>query len=358
MVKYKKAPINLEVRYTKMDKLRIACCGGWHAHAKHFPMQRAKTFCSDIPHEFVAIWDDNIERGQQWADEMGVRFEPDYDKLCEDKNIDAFIITAGNLKHAQLVIKAANAGKHIFMEKPLGATLEEAYAERDAVKKSGVHFTLSDPVKRPPLVYAKKLMDDGVIGKVTSFRYHIPHGLAVKKMDMCKYNYMTDEVNRGVMTDMGHHAVHTLYWFLGKPQTAIGAFGHFMPEGQGTGIDDNSAIIYQYEGGVLGIVESGWVNPGNQNCLQVYGTKGFITADSDGVRYCVCGDKDDRSGTWTKVDDSELPPAEPYALRFWMLSILNDTPDTLCGIDESVILMEMIDAAYRTEGRAESIEYK
>lgn len=340
-----------------MEKLRIACCGGWHAHAKHFPMQRAKTFCSDIPHEFVAVWDDDLDRGQQWADEMDVNFEPNYDRLCADDSIDAFIITCGNLKHAELVIKAANAGKHIFMEKPLTTNLNEAYAMRDAVKNAGIHFTLSDPVKRPSLMYAKKLVDDGVIGEVTSFRYHIPHGLAVTRMEDCKYNYLTDEVDRGVMTDMGHHAVHTLHWFLGKPQSAVGMFGRFMPEGKETGIDDNSAIIYRYDNGTLGIVESGWVNPGNQNCLQVYGTKGFIVSDADGLRYCLV-DRDDRQGTWTKVSEDGLPPEEPYALRFWMLSILNNTPDDLCGIDESVVLTEMIDAAYRTDCNAETIEYK
>lgn len=215
-----------------MDKIRIACCGGWHSHAKDFPMDRAVRFCADIPHEFVAVWDDDPDRGAQWAVEMGCRFEPDYGALCADSGIDGFLVTAGTTKHTALIIKAAEAGKHIFTEKALAVDPVEARRARDAVKKSGVHFTISDPVEKPELVYAKKLMDDGVFGEITEVRYRACHAFGLTDPALMSRFYQKDEAGAGAMFDMGHHAVHVLNWFLGKPCGTMGVFPRFSETGK------------------------------------------------------------------------------------------------------------------------------
>lgn len=335
-----------------MEKLRIACCGGWHSHAKDFPMERAKIHCSHIPYEYVAVWDDNIERGTQWAQEMGCAFEPDYDKICSNPDVDAVMITAGTTKHADMIVKAANAGKHIFVEKALATKPEEAYRAREAVKKSGIHFTISDPVEKPALVYAKKLMDEGTFGEITNIRYRTCHPYALTDEKLMERFYQKDEAGAGAMFDMGHHAVHVLLWFMGKPTQTAGIFSRYTEKGKKNDIDDVSTAIFQFENGSIGVAETGWVCPGGQNIFELYGTKGFLRWDCDGLRYRLS------SGDWIKISNDELPPAPIHPLRYWMESIVNDTPNTSYTIDEAVAVSEMIAAAYQTDNKLEKVNFK
>lgn len=335
-----------------MKKLRIACCGGWHSHAKDFPMDRAPKFCGDLPHEFAAVWDDDPVRGQAWAQEMGCRFEPDYGALCADKDIDGFLITAGTTKHAELAIPAAEAGKHIFMEKALAVDPSEAQRIREAVKRAGIHFTISDPVEKPALVYAKKLMDDGVLGDITGIRYRTCHAFGLTDHALMERFYTKPEAGAGTLSDMGHHAVHVLLWFLGRPDRAMGVFSRYSETGKANDVDDMASALFHFPSGAIGTAESGWLCPGGQNIFELYGTKGFLRWDCDGLRY-----RFDPEGSWTTVPDSELPPAPVYPLRYWMESVLNDTPNTQYTIDEAVDVTAMIAAAYRTDGKGEPIVY-
>lgn len=337
-----------------MNNIRIACIGGWHSHAKDFPMQRAKQYCSHIPYSIDAVWDDNTERGTQWAGEMNCRFEPDYDSLCADPDIDAFIITAGTTSHGALLKKAAAAHKHVFMEKALCTDPAEAAELRDIVNASGIHFTISDPVEKPELLYAKKLMDDGVFGDITSIRYKTCHAFGLTDPALMSRYYDKKETGGGCMFDMGHHAVHVLLWFLGKPISATGVFSRFSEKGQKNGIDDISAILYSFASGAIGIAESGYLCPGGNSSFELCGTKGRLLwdKDGDGLRY-----RFDAKEPWHKVSSDELPEGAKYPLQYWMESILNDTYGNQYTIDEAATVAQMIAAAYLTDGKQTEITY-
>ena len=173
-----------------MKPIHIACVGGWHSHAKDFPMDRAKKFCSHIPYSIDVVWDDDLARGTTWAAEMGCKFQPDYDALCADPAIDGFIITAGTTRHAALLRKAAAAGKHVFMEKALTTDPREAAELRDLVNASGI------------------------LGEITSIRYKTCHAFGLTDPALMARYYDRAETGGGCMFDMGHHAVHVLLWFL------------------------------------------------------------------------------------------------------------------------------------------------
>lgn len=333
-----------------MEKLRIACCGGWHSHAKDFPMDRAPAKCAGLPYEFTAVWDDDPARGQAWAREMRCRFEPDYAALCAAPSIDGFLITAGTTRHEELAVQAAQAGKHIFMEKALAVDPAAARRIRAAVKAAGIHFTISDPVEKPALVHAKKLMDAGVFGDVTEIRYRTCHAYGLTDHQLMSRFYDKEQAGAGALFDMGHHAVHVLYWFLGRPERAMGVFSRFSPAGKANDVDDLSTALFSFPSGAIGVAETGWLCPGGQNIFELYGTKGFLRWDCDGLRY-----RFDPRGSWTAVPVSELPPPPVYPLRYWMESVLNDTPNTQYNIDEAVEVTEMIAAAYRTDGRGEPL---
>lgn len=338
-----------------MDTIRIACIGGWHSHAKDFPMDRAKKFCSHIPYAIVAVWDDDAARGMQWAAEMGCRFEPDYDALCADPEIDAFIITAGTTSHGALLKKAAAAHKHVFMEKALSTDPAEAAQLRDIVRQSGIHFTISDPVEKPELLFAKKMMDAGAFGEITSIRYKTSHAYGITDPALMRRYYDRKETGGGCMFDMGHHAVHVLLWFLGRPVGATGIFSRFSDTGKANDIDDIAAALYLFPSGAIGIAETGYLCVGGGSAFELSGTKGQLRWDreKDGLRY-----RFDSAEPWITVSQDELPQGPTYPLQYWMESILNDTYGDQYTIEEAATVTQMIAAAYRTDGAQAAIEYQ
>lgn len=337
-----------------METIRIACIGGWHSHAKDFPMDRAKKFCSHIPYSIDAVWDDNIQRGQEWAAEMGCRFEPDYDALCADPEINAFIITAGTTSHGTLLKKAAAAHKHVFMEKALTTDPVEAAQLRDIVNQSGIHFAISDPVEKPELIFAKKLMDEGVFGDITSIRYKTCHAYGITDPALMRRYYDRKETGGGCMFDMGHHAVHVLLWFLGKPVSATGVFSRFSDTGKANNVDDTAVALFSFESGAIGIAETGYLCVGGSNEFSLSGTKGQLRWDrgQEGLRYRL-GENE----PWIVVSPEELPEGAKYPLLYWMESIVNDTYGSQYTIDEAATVAQMIAAAYRADGCQAAVEY-
>jgi predicted dehydrogenase len=337
-----------------MKAIHIACIGGWHSHAKDFPMKRAPQFCSHIPYSIDAVWDDDPVRGAQWASEMNCRFEPDYDKLCSDPTIDGFIITAGTTSHGWLLKKAAEAHKHVFMEKALTSDPAEAAELRDIVNKSGIHFTISDPVEKPELLYAKKMMDEGVFGEITSIRYKTSHAFGITDPALMSRFYDRKETGGGCLFDMGHHAVHVLLWFLGKPVSATGVFSRFSERGKENNIDDIATALYSFESGAIGIAETGYLCMGTGSEFELFGTKGQLRWDreGDGLRY-----RFDAKDPWTVVPPDELPEGAKYPLLYWMESIRDNTYGDQYTIDEAATVAQMIAAAYSADGSQATVKY-
>ena len=102
----------------------IAMISRWHPHAKEnryinqlMDMDDAKITC---------VWDEDVARGQKWADELSVEFEANLDELLARDDVDGICVTAPTDKHKEIIIKAAKAGKHVFTEKPLAFDSDEA----------------------------------------------------------------------------------------------------------------------------------------------------------------------------------------------------------------------------------------
>lgn len=327
-----------------MKKLKLVCAGGWHMHALDFPLDRAPKRVPHIEKEFVAVWDNDTVRGKEWAKALNCEFVEDYDKLLAIPGVDGVLITAETSLHEELIIKAAETGIDVFVEKALTTTNESAYRIRNAVKKSGIRLTVSDPVRHGDLLYAKELVDQGLLGELISARSRMANACALKDQESIKRYYDRKAAGGGAMIDMGYHNVHRLQWFLGKPLRCAAVLVPFTAYGKEKGIDENSVAVYEFEGGKIGIAETSWLTD-NSTAFEVYGTKGILRSDDAGFRYRI-GD-----GKWIHVPKSEIPEEDTYPLRYWMEAIANGTPCEKYEIDTAVIFTEMVTAAYHGEAQ-------
>lgn len=334
-----------------MKKLRIACIGGWHSLASKFAR-----IVSEYPEcELVAVWDGDAARGRALAAERGCRYEADYAALVRDETLDGFLFTCEIARHAELIVPAARAGKHIFCEKPLALTKADAEAIRDAVKAGNVHFVLSDPIIHAPVAALRHLMDAGTLGEVTGGYFRLVNYRAIDGALKPAYPpYHLAEAGGGVMADLGGHMVHAVQYFMGRPESVASVCVPLTPEGKASGAEENVSALFRFADGRCAVGETGWISPDNQLMFRLYGTKGEAFANYHEAHYRLCGDSE-----WKEIPPESFPPEGVYPLRCFVETMLGTLPDEAIGttestcrcvnIDQAVELSEITDALYRAQ---------
>ena len=117
-----------------MEKIRMALVGAGTWGANHARIYKAHPFA-----DVVAICDMNRERAERVAREEGIeRVYTDYNQMLAEVDCDAVAIVTPDFAHVDVAVAAANAKKHILIEKPLATTREGVFTILDAVKKNGV----------------------------------------------------------------------------------------------------------------------------------------------------------------------------------------------------------------------------
>lgn len=320
-----------------MKKLRIAYICPWQNHSKKF---------ADLVHSYeesclCKVWDDDVERGKAFAAMYeGCEFEPKYETVLQDKNIDGLIITSPIHQYESLIIPALEAGKNIFVEKPMAT--DELVAEKicNLVNTNNIHFTVSDPIFTPPLQYLKKLILTGELGEVKYSRARIVFGDAVDLINKPELKAYVE--NRGgAMFDS--HSAHVLLWLLGRPQSAIGVFNELNDYNISSTADVQSLAVYQYEDGSFAVGEASYISNGSPYRVEVYGTKGsaYITREH---MYINLGDG------YTMMDDNLFPEKYPYPLHYWIQSIFSSFENTLYTAEEAKEVTKILSTVYKSNG--------
>lgn len=328
--------------------MKIAVIGAWHVHTQEY----ATAIQNNPKAELCCLWDDNTERGKAMADTLGVPFQPELDAIWADSSIDGVQITTATSQHKEILLAATQAGKHIFTEKVLALTNKDAQEIGDAVKKSGVIFTISYPHKTwPTMKAAKALVESGKLGQITYARVHNFHnGSVAPQADgslgwLPPHFYDAAQTGGGAMMDLGAHPMYTLHWFLGEPKSIVSQFTEVTHRG----VEDNAVSVIEFDGGTIGVSETGFVTTGDGYVLEMSGTKGSLMIHNDTLEYSC----EETGGNVVEMTD--LPVASPKPIDAWIDACCGqgEAPN---GIDEAVALTKfMVGAyeAYRTGKRYE-----
>jgi len=257
-----------------------------------------------------------------------------WEDIIADETIDGVIIMTAPVEHVKHVVAAANAGKHIYVEKALCITNEEAEEIRAAVKKSGVILAMADPIITPITKFFKKKIEDGTIGQVVNAKSRI-------SFEQCP----GDKVNDPAVIDRIHklggivadtHSQHVLLYLLGKPVRAA-AMMVKDPTGKA---DIDTVALYEFRNGAIGVAEccsrtssGGWM-------LEVHGEKGsYFTDRKGGIYYAPAG------AAFEKISDEELPEAEDYPLHYWIRCVVENVQNEMYGVDDACDMIAMQNAA-------------
>lgn len=156
--------------------LKVAMISKWHVHAEGY----ARSFNKEADACVTCVWDENPDRGREWAKQLEVPFVENYDDVLARTDVDAVAICSPTNMHADLMIRAARAHKHIFTEKVMCLTTEECRRVAKTIEENGVVFTISFPHRCfPENLFIKQAIDEGMLGDITLFRVRNCHNGAL-----------------------------------------------------------------------------------------------------------------------------------------------------------------------------------
>lgn len=244
-----------------------------HMHAHSY----AKALKSMKDVDFVAIADDRPERGLAAAETYGVRYVGDYPALLAE-NVDAVIVCSENARHAEVVIAAAKAHKHVLCEKPIATTLADAQAMISACKEHGVIFEIAFPVRFHPAVQrVKQLLEQGRIGRILAMRG--------TNRGQNPGGWFVDPAlsGGGAVLDHTVHVVDLMRWFSGSEVREVYAeidtrFNDSLK------VDDCGLLIMEFANGVIASHDPSWSRctsypSWGDVTIEIIGTKGVLLLD-------------------------------------------------------------------------------
>lgn len=323
-----------------MRKLSIGLIG-------HKFMGRAHTHAyTDIPiffpdgteivkHTLCSPEESVLQIAKVWGFEKGsLRWQD----VVDDPEVDIIEIAAPSEMHAEVAIAAASAGKHVFCEKPLALTLEDAEAMVEAVNKAKVVNGIGFNYRRvPALAYARNLIQSGQLGEIFHFRGIYQQDWLVDPTYPLVWRLQKKAAGYGTHGDMGAHVIDLAHYLVGEITEICGLQETFVRErpiptvadglraiaGTETGIvdvDDASLNLVRFSGKkTLGYIEATRYGTGhkNQNRIEVSGSKGGIIFDMEQMNDLLYYNVDDQEGMqgFRRIQIGET--IHPYMSAWW-----------------------------------------
>ena len=298
-----------------METLKVGIIGaGWMGHVHARAYQRLAQHWPDLAvrPELVAVADSSAAAAETFARAHGVATRPistwpDWRDLLADPDLAAVSVTAPNFLHREIGVAVAEAGKHLWIEKPVGLTAGDAVAVRDAVHAAGVVGCVGFNYRNVPAVArARRIVESGQIGVPTHARVQLLTDYAAHPGSPLSWRYAVTSGGHGVLGDLASHGVDLLRFVLGEvtgvmAQTAVHipqrpvadtqgqAQGHYAlldvtePGLSFGGVENEDYVvsILRMARGVLSVCEANRAAVGEQNnyALEVHGTRGLVRWD-------------------------------------------------------------------------------
>lgn len=347
-----------------MPPIRIATLSHAHSHINTY----CRTMLGFDDVELVSVWDDEQKRGEKAAADFDMTFEPDVDKLLRDASVDAVMIGCETNRHAAMVERAAEAGKHILLQKPMATTLVDCDRIITTIKKTGVRFSVAFQMRQDPVNRKiRELVESGVVGKIAVVRrrHCIPVLLDPAFFEGLSKWHVDPDANVGMFFDDATHAADWFLWTFGMPVSVVAEIDNVVTD---VAPDDNGVAVYRFESGMMGTLFNGSTTVAGVNTTEIYGDEGTIIQDfgdapstsaprpqnAKPLKYIRKGDD-----AWTELD---LPIPASQGERIAdvarpFVDYVKGVSDEHVSAEEGRKSVEMVLGAYRSAAEGKRIHF-
>jgi len=236
---------------------------------------------------------------EKWAGEFGfARWTTNWREIVNDPRVDIVDITTPNNLHAEMAIAAAQAGKHIYCEKPLATTSADAARIVEAVEKSGVISIVGfNYLKNPAQAFAKQLITSGELGEITLFRGTFDQDFLANPDVPFSWRLDRTLAGTGALGDLGSHAIAFAQFLVGDivevcglnatnikervvPTAGSGYAAAAQSDGEKRAVEneDIAEFLIRFDNGAIGTIGTSRIGMGRKLGLgyEIQGTKGSL----------------------------------------------------------------------------------
>jgi predicted dehydrogenase len=257
-----------------MTQLKIAIIGAGILGSRH-----ARVFHEQPESETAAVVDVNRERAEKIAALYKAKAYTDFNTMLQNENVDAVAVATPDHLHRDPVIAAIQAGKHVFMEKPIATQIEEAREIASAAASSNVTVMVNYSQRYlTDYAWIKQRIVAGEIGKpvmAISIKYdtiYVPTGMIPSWSSATSPIYF-----------MSSHDLDLVHWYLGvDPVEVLAHETRGVLEGKGIRAHDGVNALIQFDGGISTNFHSSWIHPTTypsvaDGYMQIIGSEGAIS---------------------------------------------------------------------------------
>jgi predicted dehydrogenase len=317
----------------RLGAIGVGGMGGGHLNA-------AASLTDDFA--VVAVCDVNTDLVQRAAAAHKATPYSDFHELIARESLDAALITLPHALYRDATVAALGRGWHVFKEKPVGRTLEDARAIRDAARKAGKCVMIAGQSKyAPAFIEAKKIADSGALGDVFLATGLITYrwGGAIAN----QWGWRGSHAQSGgvAVIDSGWHVLDLMHWYRGMPSRVYAVTGRMKAAPQSDyDVDDKAVVTMEYLDGGIGQMTVTFVAQPSEKRIVLYGTDGTLDISDSRVRH------------WTGNEVQDVALGDPVdtlvgQMRHFAAWIRGDVAP-VSDIERGYAIQRIVNAAYQS----------
>jgi predicted dehydrogenase len=226
----------------------------------------------------IAGYSRSEEKRVEFGKEFGVAVTPDFAALLADGEIEGVILTVPNEQHLPLAREVAEAGKHVYTEKPIASTLEDGLEIEALEKAYGVTVTVGHSARlMAGIRRIREAVDSGELGRVGFIEANFSNERALE-LTPKMWRWYKDRAPGGPLSQLAIHHFDVVHYLGGEIVEASSMASKLSPVG--AEVDDQSMTLIRFADGKIGYVGSSWTSPG-VFAVRVFGSKGLMHYEID-----------------------------------------------------------------------------
>lgn|GEM_PF-475607 len=298
---------------------------------------------------------DVSDKALNYAKKVGIKnIYKNYEDLLRNDLLDTVIVSLPNFLHLDSVVKAAESGKHVFLEKPLARNVEEGEKIVKAIRKNNVRAMIGFDLRfNPVLRKVREELNSGLFGEVqiveatnVSGGPFSPRSDRVGPVPVPSWWFDKDLVGGGALLDLGSHMIDLLSWYFGEADCLNCHLGFMF----NIDVEDAATCLLKFKNGPVATVKVGWFSKDFMQSVQICGTarNKYVQISNSNALVKVWKDVKRKLG---------LHNSDPYYLELeYFVRCLQKDEKPYPSEEDALSCLKLISSAYE-KARRENCEY-
>jgi predicted dehydrogenase len=324
--------------------MKVACIGmGWWSDVLADAIKRSGKLT------IAGCYTRSPDKRDKFAAKYGCRAYPSYEAVLADRTIEAIVNTTPNAAHLETTRAAAEAGKHVFLDKPIATTIADARALTEACRKRKVVLALGYQRRREShFRWIRERIDNGEFGKLVNGESNISRD-RLGQFEEGHWRYSAEGLPGGVMLQIGIHYTDVLEYLLGPVKAVSGQFARLVLPGDNP---DVASLVLEHENGALSTLNASYASASEYYLMNIYGKEATAYYDlHQGLRVLKRGTKS-ATAVPTEKNDTLVEELEEF-----MRAARGDGAPEMDG-GRATASLAVILAGIRSAGEGRRVEVK